>query len=138
MRLFLIFVTETISKSDEGQPRPKYIFNKCGTIIYFFTLQRFGPSPSRNFRYSLVSCFYVSLFSDIGSQIRNRARVKRLQPSPTPITWSCPGWYIKTADGMKTDPCTQRRKAEKKPKKKWPVSEFNEFRPRLKSLKNRF
>ena len=99
------------------QPRPKYIFNKCGTIIYFFTLQRFGPSPSRNFRYSLVSCFYVSLFSDIGSQIRNRARVKRLQPSPTPITWSCPGWYIKTADGMKTDPCTQRRKAEKKPKK---------------------
>ena len=29
---------------------------------------------------------------------------------------------------MKTDPCTQRRKAEKKPKKKWPVSEFNEFK----------
>ena len=25
---------------DEGQPRPKYIFNKCGTNIYFFTLQR--------------------------------------------------------------------------------------------------
>ena len=24
----------------------KYIFNKCGTNIYFFTLQRFGPSPS--------------------------------------------------------------------------------------------
>ena len=41
---------ETISRADEGQPRPKYIFNKCGTNIYFFTLQRFGPSPSRNFK----------------------------------------------------------------------------------------
>ena len=37
---------ETISRTDEGQPRPKYIFNKCGTNIYFFTLQRFGQSPS--------------------------------------------------------------------------------------------
>ena len=37
----LIFVTETISRTDEGQPRPKYIFNKCETNIYFFTLQRF-------------------------------------------------------------------------------------------------
>ena len=46
--LFLIFVTETISRTDEGQPRPKYIFNKCGTNIYFFTIQRFGPSPSPN------------------------------------------------------------------------------------------
>ena len=34
----------------EGQPRPKYIFNKCGTNIYFFTLQRFGPSPSQNLK----------------------------------------------------------------------------------------
>ena len=41
---------ETISRTDEGQPRPKYIFNKCGTNIYFFTLQRFGPSPSLNFK----------------------------------------------------------------------------------------
>ena len=40
---------ETISRTDEGQPRPKYIFNKCGTNIYFFTLQRFGPSPSPSF-----------------------------------------------------------------------------------------
>ena len=39
-------MTETISITDEGQPRPKYIFNKCGTNIYFFTLQKFGPSPS--------------------------------------------------------------------------------------------
>ena len=29
-------MTETISRTDEGQPRPKYIFNKCGTHIYFF------------------------------------------------------------------------------------------------------
>ena len=42
-------LTETISRTDEGQPRPKYIFNKCGTNIYFFTLQRFGPSQSPNF-----------------------------------------------------------------------------------------
>ena len=41
---------ETISRTDEGQPRPKYIFYKCGTNIYFFTLQRFGPSPSPNFK----------------------------------------------------------------------------------------
>ena len=34
-----------------GSTRPKYIFNKCGTKIYFFfTLQRFGPSPSPNFK----------------------------------------------------------------------------------------
>ena len=45
-----IFLTETISRTDEGQPRPKYIFNKCGTNIYFFTLQRTGPSPSPNFK----------------------------------------------------------------------------------------
>ena len=38
--LFLIFLTETISRTDEGQPRPKYIFNKCGTNIYFFLLYR--------------------------------------------------------------------------------------------------
>ena len=44
---------ETISRTDEGQPRPKYIFNKCGTNIYFFTLQRFGPSPSPNFKYTI-------------------------------------------------------------------------------------
>ena len=42
--LFLIFVTETISRTDKGQPRQKYIFNKL-----FFTLQRFGPSPSPKF-----------------------------------------------------------------------------------------
>jgi len=48
--LFLIFVTETISRTDEGQPRPKYIFNNCGTNTSFFTLQRFGPSPLPNFK----------------------------------------------------------------------------------------
>ena len=35
----------------------KNIFNKCGTNIYFFTLQKFGPLPSPNFK-----C-YVSNFS---------------------------------------------------------------------------
>ena len=43
-------MTETISRINESQPRPKYIFNKCGTNIYFFTLQRFCPSPSPNFK----------------------------------------------------------------------------------------
>ena len=45
-----IFGKEAILRTDKGQPRPKYIFNKCGTNIYFFTLQRFGPSPSPNFK----------------------------------------------------------------------------------------
>jgi len=47
---FIDFYGYYIAKTDEGQPRPKYIFNKCGTNIYFFTLQRFGPSPSPNFK----------------------------------------------------------------------------------------
>ena len=36
----------------------KYIFNKCGTNIYFFTLQRFGPSPSPNFKSGTILCVY--------------------------------------------------------------------------------
>ena len=31
------FMTETLSRTDEGQPRLKYIFNKCGTNIYFIS-----------------------------------------------------------------------------------------------------
>ena len=38
-----------IVRTDEGQPRLKYIFKKCGTNIFFFTLQRFGPSQSPSF-----------------------------------------------------------------------------------------
>ena len=49
----LIFVTETISRTDEGQPKMKYIFIKCGTSIYFFYSTEFGPSPSPNFKYRL-------------------------------------------------------------------------------------
>ena len=47
---FIDFDVYYIIRTDEGQPRPKYIFNKCGTNIYFFTLQRFGPSPALNFK----------------------------------------------------------------------------------------
>ena len=47
---FIDFDGYYIVRTDEGQPRPKYIFNKCGTNIYFFTLQRCGPSPSPNFK----------------------------------------------------------------------------------------
>ena len=56
---------ETISRTDEGQPRPKYIFNKCGTNIYIFTLQRFGPSPSPNFKSFL---FQVKNGREIGKR----------------------------------------------------------------------
>ena len=35
--------------TDEGQPRPKYLFNKCGTNIYFF-YSREVRSPSPNFK----------------------------------------------------------------------------------------
>ena len=48
-----------IIRTDEDQPRPKYIFNKCGTNIYFFTLQSFGPSPSPNFKCKI--CFLLLL-----------------------------------------------------------------------------
>jgi len=47
-----------IVRTDEGQPRPKYIFNKCGTKIYFLTLQRFVPSPSPNFKWH-VDVFFL-------------------------------------------------------------------------------
>ena len=33
---FLIFLIETILRTEDGQRRPKYIFNNCGTNIYFF------------------------------------------------------------------------------------------------------
>ena len=33
--LFLIFVTETISRTDDGQPRPKYIFINVELISTF-------------------------------------------------------------------------------------------------------
>ena len=53
----LIFLTETISRTDEGQPRPKYIFNKCGTNNHFFTLLRFGPPPWPNLNLILIPMF---------------------------------------------------------------------------------
>ena len=50
------------SRTDEGEPRLKHIFNKCGTNIYFFTLQRFGSSPSQNCKVNQhcdsCSCWY--------------------------------------------------------------------------------
>ena len=48
---FINFDGYYIVRTDQGKPRTKYIFNKCGTNIYFFfTIQRFGPSPSPNFK----------------------------------------------------------------------------------------
>ena len=56
---FIDFNGYYIVRTDEGQPRPKYIFNKCGTYIYFFTLQRFGPSPSQNFNFNSFTSINV-------------------------------------------------------------------------------
>ena len=58
--------------SDEGQPRPKYIFNKCGTNIYFVTLQRFGPSPSPNFKYI---CYKMVFFPGVHESCKNRSGI---------------------------------------------------------------
>ena len=40
--MFFIFMTEIISSTDEGQPRPKYIFNRMWSynIYTFFLLYR--------------------------------------------------------------------------------------------------
>ena len=71
--------------TDKGQPRPKYIFNKCGTNIYYFTLQRFGPSPSPNFLQTgkldflnvCSVCVLVSVMSD-GDEVGER--MNKIQP----------------------------------------------------------
>ena len=57
--LFLIFVTETISRTDESQPRPEYIFNKCETNIYFFLLYR--GLVHHHHRILKLSSFYLYL-----------------------------------------------------------------------------
>ena len=52
--VFFNLCEETISWTDEGQPRPKYIFNNGGTNIYFFTLRMFGPSPSPSVKWNYL------------------------------------------------------------------------------------
>ena len=55
-----------IVRTDDGRPRPKYIFNKYGRNNYFFNLQRFGPSASPNFKYKYTVkwtyCIRTELF----------------------------------------------------------------------------
>ena len=44
--MFFIFMTEIISRTDEGQPRPKYIFNRMWSYniyTFFYSTSRFGP-----------------------------------------------------------------------------------------------
>ena len=65
-------VYNVLGISDEGQPRPKYIFNKCGTNIYFVTLQRFGPSPSPNFKYI---CYKMVFFPGVHESCKNRSGI---------------------------------------------------------------
>ena len=57
--------------------RDRYIFNKCGTNIYFFTLQRFGPSPSLNFKYSvsLLTCFILLFYFKELNRIHRKKKV---------------------------------------------------------------
>ena len=60
--MFLTFVTETISRTDVCQPRPKYIFNKCGTNNYFIFLCRgFVRHHSPNFIF-LYDAFHYNIF----------------------------------------------------------------------------
>ena len=47
---FLIFPTETISRTDEGQPDRNIFSINVELTSTFFSLQRFGPSPSPNFK----------------------------------------------------------------------------------------
>ena len=70
---FIDFDGYYIVRTDEGQPRPKYILNKCGTNIYFFTLQRFGPSPSLNFK-SLFH--YGKLTLNLNSELKKNTFLK--------------------------------------------------------------
>ena len=49
---------ETISRTDEGQPRPKYIFNKYVELTSTF-LQRSGPSPNFKFIFHLRKCLEI-------------------------------------------------------------------------------
>jgi len=54
-----------IVRTDEGLPKPKYIFNKCAaTNIYFFALKRFGPSPSPNFKFLKMHSLYICVSRD--------------------------------------------------------------------------
>ena len=69
-------IKKTISRTDEGQPRPKYIFNKCGTNIFLLyrglvhhhhrilNMLMFTSSPSfRFFPFSSLTYFRLMLAS---------------------------------------------------------------------------
>ena len=61
---FIDFDGYYIIITEEGQPRLKYIFNKCETnTSTFSTLQRFGPSPSPspNFKWTYLICWLSAL-----------------------------------------------------------------------------
>jgi len=68
-KLIYIYLVYTVLHI-EGQPRPKYIFNKCGTNIYFFTLQRFGPSPN-----SKYICYKMVYYPGVHESCKNRSGI---------------------------------------------------------------
>ena len=93
-RKFFIFVTETISRTDEGQPRPKYIFNKCGTNIYFFTLQRFGPTYSPNFKCTVLYNEGVRTLYNIGCTVLYNLGVRTLYSIGCTVLYNLGVWTL--------------------------------------------
>ena len=56
---FIDFDGYYIVRTDEGQLRPKYIFNKCGTNIYFFLLYRGLVHHHHNKKYLILLFFFL-------------------------------------------------------------------------------
>ena len=57
---FIYFDGYYIVRTDEGQPRPKYIFNKCGTNIYFFySTEVWSITITEFFIFSLYYAFFI-------------------------------------------------------------------------------
>ena len=52
---FVLFLLNNAwRESDEGQPRPKFIFKKCGTNTFLYTV-RFGASRTPNIKWREVA-----------------------------------------------------------------------------------
>ena len=77
--LFWIFMTVTISRTDEGQTRPKYIFNKMWNqhLLYLLYRARFGSSPSPNFK-SIKYNFYkvMSWYESEDTETFHKIKIK--------------------------------------------------------------
>ncbi len=61
-KTFNKFSTHQYIYINQKAKKRKLLLFKCGTNIYFFTLQRFGPSPSPNFEFLLLNYKTVKKF----------------------------------------------------------------------------